>query len=82
LTPQPLAAQPEGGDAEERRWQGSKKEQAQLYYGNPTNNFNLQEYLITRTQSFQFIVRGAVTVRRTLESTMGKSITAETPVYR
>jgi hypothetical protein len=25
LTPQTLAAQPEGGDAEERRWQGSSK---------------------------------------------------------
>jgi len=25
LTPQPLNAQPEGGNAEERRWQGSSK---------------------------------------------------------
>jgi len=55
------------------------KELTQLYCGNSTNNFNQQEYLIKRTQSFQFMVRDAVTVRRTLESTMGISITAETP---
>jgi hypothetical protein len=30
LTPHPVIAQPEGGDAEERRWQGSPKELTQF----------------------------------------------------
>jgi hypothetical protein len=78
LTPQPLNAQPEVGDAEERLRRGSNKRAQpasteQLYF---TGVFD------RKAQPFQFIARDAVTVRRTLEGTMGISITAETPVFR
>jgi hypothetical protein len=82
LTPQSVTAQPKGGDAEERRWQGSsKRADSAIFIKNVFNTLTLQENLIN-TQPFQFIARGAVTVRRTLEDTMGISVIAETPVFR
>jgi len=51
LTPQTFAAQPEGGDAEERRWQGSNKR------AKPT---------ISKKYSLQFEIRGVTFVKHTV----------------
>jgi len=48
----------------------------------PNNSFYLKGILKKIIQPFQFIVRGAVTVRRTLEAPIGIGVTAETPDSR